>query len=106
MDPDINDRYNKFNKNAGLTDEFVRFNDPRMGRNTARYRDKKISETMDEEYRMAKQTVEDYDNGNADISVDELNESLDFIDYLDNTRGKMANTMTRDEGYAGLKKVY
>lgn len=106
LDPDINDRYNKFNKNAGLTDEFVRFNDPRMGRNTARYRDKKISETMDEEYRMAKQTVEDYDNGNADISVDELNESLDFIDYLDNTRGKMANTMTRDEGYAGLKKVY
>lgn len=103
---DLSDRHSRFNKNAGLTDEFVRFNDPRLGRNSARYRDKNLDDAYKEQYEMAKQTVEDYDNGQPDISVDELNESLDFIEYLDKTRGKPANNMIRPEWYIGLKKVY
>lgn len=103
---DLSDRHTRFNKNAGLTDEFVRFSDPRLGRNSARYHDDNLENAYREQYNEAKETIEDYENGNSGINLNEYNESLDFIQYLDKTRGKPVNNMKRVEWYIGLKKVY
>lgn len=103
---DLSDRHSRFNKNAGLTDEFVRFTDPRLGRNSARYYDKNLNQAYEDQYNEAKESIEDYENGSNGISTEEYNESLDFIEYLDSTRGKPVNNMKRVEWYIGLKRVY
>lgn len=103
---DLTDRHNRFNKNAGLTDEFVRFQDPRWGRNSSRYHDKDLYNAYKEQLEIARNTTEDYESGDSGITVDEYNESLDFIEYLDSTRGKPANNMLRPQWYEGLDKVY